>query len=183
MEEIADVIASLFRGTTPYVVEKRRPKYDYRARVDFDVLEEAKVRIAALAAKAADPYDVALETGYPHFYFINDKPKEVAYGRLSLEGRLVKPFVDWLTPSDTAGMAMDLAPGDAVRGKWHGDVGCAVDVVDERTVTLDVPSGRASRVVTWLRALVDGYAATDDAFGRLTFLDAVRDLGTSTVTC
>ncbi len=76
MEEIADVIASLFRGTTPYVVEKRRPKYDYRARVDFDVLEEAKVRIAALAAKAADPYDVALETGYPHFYFINDKPKE-----------------------------------------------------------------------------------------------------------
>ncbi len=49
--------------------------------------------------------------------------------------------------------------------------------VDERTVTLDVPVERASRVVTWLRALVDGYAATDDAFGRLTFLDAVRDLG------
>jgi len=49
--------------------------------------------------------------------------------------------------------------------------------VDERTVTLDVPVERASRVMTWLRALVDGYAATDDAFGRLTFLDAVRDLG------
>jgi glycine hydroxymethyltransferase len=31
--------------------------------------------------------------------------------------------------------------------------------------------------MTWLRALVDGYAATDDAFARLTFLDAVRDVG------
>ncbi len=179
MEEIADVIASLFRGTTPYVVEKRRPKYDYRARVDFDVLEEAKVRIAALAAKAADPYDVALETGYPHFYFINDKPKgDGAYERLSLEGRLVKPFVDWLTPSDTAGMAMGTSrPVTLLEANGTVMSAALLTWVDERTVTLDVPVERASRVMTWLRALVDGYAATDDAFGRLTFLDAVHDLG------
>ncbi len=179
MAEIADVIASLFGGITPYVVEKRRPKYDYRARVDFDVLEEAKVRIAALAAKAADPYDVALETGYPHFYFINGKPKgEGAYERLSLEGRLVKPFVDWLTPSDTAGMAMGTSrPITLLEANGTVMSAALLTWVDERTVTLDVPVERASRVMTWLRALVDGYAATDDAFGRLTFLDAVRDLG------
>ena len=179
MGEIADVIASLFGGMTPYVLEKRRPKYDYRARVDFNVLEEAKLRIAALAAKAGDPYDVALKTGYPHFYSISDTPKgNGAYERLSLEGRQVKPFVDWLTPTGTAGMALGTSrPVTLLEADGAIMSAAFLTWVDEDTATLDVPREQASRVMTWLRALVDGYAATDDALGRLTFLDAVRDLG------
>ena len=179
MGEIAGIIASLLNAMTPYVFEKRRPKYDYRARVDFDVLEQAKLRVAALAAKAGDPYDVALSTGYPHFYFINDAPKgSGAYERLSLEGRLAKPFVDWLTPSDTAAMADGVSrPVTLLEADGAVMAAGLLTRVDETKMVLDVPIPQASRVMTWLRALVDGYVATDDVFGRLTFLDAVRDLG------
>ena len=181
MGEIAGVIASVFSATSPYVVEKRRPKYDYRARVDFDVLEEAKLRVAALAAKAGDPYNLTPSTGYPHFYFINDRPEgDGDYERLSLEGRLVKPFVDWLTPSDTAAMAVGTSrPVTLLEANGAVMSAALLTWADEQTATLDVPAAQAPRVMTWLRALVDGYVATDDAFGRLTFLDAVRDLGTA----
>jgi glycine hydroxymethyltransferase len=183
MAEIATVISSLFAGIAPYVLEKRSPKYDYRARVDFDVLEEAKARVAALAAKAADPYKVTQASGYPHFYGLGDAPKgEGTHERLLLEGRLVKVFVDWLTPSDTS-MMVD---GEArVITLLEAD-GRIMSVglltrVDRTTYTLDVPVEHASRVMTWLRALVDGYAATDDVFGRLTYLDAIRDMGEAPV--
>ncbi|MBN1246888.1 MAG: glycine cleavage system aminomethyltransferase GcvT [Anaerolineae bacterium] len=179
MATIAKVIAKLFAAMEPYELEKRRPRHDYRARVDFDVLELAKLEIAVLAEKAADPADVDKSTGYPHFYFINDEPKgDGDYERLSLEGRLAKPFVDWLTPSDTSAMAdgesravtLLEANGAVMTTAW-------LTRVDDSVYTLDVPIENASRVMTWLRALVDGYVATDDAFGRLTFLDAVRDVG------
>ena len=51
---------------------RRRPAYG--ARVNFDVLEEVKLELAALTAKAGDPYNVELSHHYPHFYFINDQP-------------------------------------------------------------------------------------------------------------
>lgn len=147
MAEVASVIATLFNAMTPYVLEKRRPKYDYRARVDFDALEEAKLRVAALAAKASDPYQVSPATGYPHFYFVNDKPKgEGAYERLSLEGRLVKPFVDWLTPSDTTGMKVgDARPITLLEA--HGDVMASglLTWSDTTTMVLDVPTEQAPR--------------------------------------
>ena len=138
---IAKVIDDIFEATVPYVVEKRRPRFDYRARVDFDVLERAKLTIAELAAKAGDPYDVAAETGYPHFYFITDKPKGAgAYERLSLEGKKVKSFVDWLTPSDTADMADGEArPITLLEAERRTDVGGLADA-DRRD---DLHAGRA----------------------------------------
>jgi hypothetical protein len=72
---------------------------------------------------------------------------------------------------------MGSARDHAARGRWTCYVGGIADAGDPETYTLDVPVERAARVMTWLRALVDGYAATDDVFGRLTYLDAVRDLG------
>ncbi len=179
MAEIAEIIASLFSAMKPYVLEKRSPKYDYRARVDFDVLEQAKLKVAALAEKASDPYALEPKTGYPHFYYLTDIPKgRGAYERLSLEGRQVKLFVDWLTPSDTAAM-VDGESRPVTLLEPNGEVMSTgvVTRVAETTYHLDVPMDRASRVMTWLRALVDGYVATDDVYGRLPFLEAVWDLG------
>ncbi len=186
MGQIARAIARLFAHMDPYVVERRRPKYDYRARVDFDVLEAVKLEMAALADRAAappDPVPSSVEaeggTGYPHFYFLTDEPQgDAAYERLRLEGDLVKPFVDWLTPSNTAAMA-DGESRPITLLEAGGAVMAAGLLTREGAAayTLDVPREQAGRVMTWLRALVDGYVATDDVYGRLTFLDAVRDVG------
>jgi len=179
MRAIAEQIARLLHATQPYELEKRRPRHDYRARVDFDVLEEVKLAVREIAARAYTPYEGLSDLGYPHAYFITDAPKgEGAYERLKLQGQRARSFMGWLTPSDTAAMADGetrpitlLEPDGRVMS-----VGLLTRLASD-SYTLDVPRERASRVMTWLRALVDGYVATDDVYGRLPFLDAVWDLG------
>ncbi len=178
MERIGQAIAKLLQAAEPYALPKRRG-HDYRTRVPFDVLEEVKLEIAELAKQVPPHVPEDEESGYPHFYALTDEPKgDGAYERLSLEGRLAKTFVDWLTPSHTAGMA----DGDArpiTLLEANGEVLSAglLTRESEDRYLLDIPTPKAARVMTWLRELVDGFVSTDDVYGRLPFLAAVRDLG------
>lgn len=178
MARIAAAIAKIFRATQGYRTAWRA-KPDYQARVDFDVLEAVKCEIRELAERAGDPYNVTQRTGYPHFYYIDDALQGTgAFERLTLVGEHVKVFVDWLTPSNTADMANgDTRPITLLKANGTVMTAALLTRVDARSYTLDVPSAVAPRVLTWLRALVDGYVATDDVYGRLPFLDAVRDAG------
>ncbi len=180
MRTIARAIADLFRAMQPYEMPRRRG-HDYRARVDFDVLEAVKKTLRDLAAKAATPDDLTWSRGYPHFYFIDDIPLGMdgqPYERLELQGRRAKPFVDWITPSDTTAMG-DGESRPVTLLETSGEVMSVgmLTRVDATTYWLDVPRDKFARVATWLRALVDGYAATDDVHGRLPFLDGVWDKG------
>ena len=178
MEVLAQAIARLLKATQPYTITWRK-KLDYAARVDFDVLEEVKATVAALADKAATLHPVEKKSGYPHFYGLQDQlASDAPYERIELEGRQAAIFVDWLTPS----RVLDMADGETrpiTLLEANGTpmaAGLLTRVTAER-YTLDVPHAQAVRVLTWLRQLVDGYVATDDVYGRLPFLNAVRDLG------
>ena len=184
MAQIAALIAKLLKATQPYVLPKRGG-LDYRARVDFDVLEAVKHEVDLLAAQASS-YDPLLcppkpkvPVGYPHFYSLDDVPQgKGAYERLELLGEQVKPFVDWLTPSDTTEMAIgDSRPITLLEANGQVMASGMLTRCDDADYCLDVPTEKAPRVLTWLRSLVDGYVATDDVYGRLPFLTAVRDLG------
>ncbi len=179
IKRLAKSIAKLLKATQPYEVPAKKG-HDYRARVDFDVLEEVKLEIAQLAEEAGCYENVErAEVGYPHFYYLTDKPRgKGAYERLELDGRLAKPFVDWLTPSDTADMADGESRPITLLERDGTPMSAAILTrVDGRHYLLDVPTEKAPRVMTWLRELVDGYVATDDVYGRLPFLNAVRDKG------
>ncbi len=183
MQRLAQAISKLLHAAQPYrFVRRDTPRLDYRTRVDFDTLEAVKLEIAALAAEAGVPDPVMQSSGYPHFYYLNDPLKGAdaagAYQRLELVGRQAKPFVDWLTPSNTAGMADgETRPVTLLEADGKEMAAGNLTRVSAEQYTLDVPRAQAARVLTWLRALVDGFAATDDVFGRLPFLTAVRDLG------
>lgn len=183
MCQIAQIIARLLRGMHPYKLTHRTGD-EYCARVDFDVLETAKLDIAALAEQAAAPEcflscQRASDSGYPHFYYLNDSLRgSGVYERLELVGAQVGSFVDWLTPS----YVLDMADGDTrpitlLEADGRVMTAGVLTRVSAPIYWLDVPADVAQRVLTWLRALVDGYIATDDVFGRLPFLNAVRDLG------
>lgn len=188
MQRIAQIIARLLRGMQPYKLV-RRTVDEYCARVDFDVLEATKLDVAALAEQAATPEcflscQRAPDSGYPHFYYLNDALRgNGVYERLELVGEQAGVFVDWLTPSHVT----DMADGDTrsiTLLEADGRVMAAgvLTRVSAPIYWLDVPADVAQRVMTWLRALVDGYVATEredsrDVYGRLPFLNAVRDLG------
>jgi glycine hydroxymethyltransferase len=183
MQRIAQIIARLLRGTQPYKL-RRRTKDEYYTRVDFDVLEAAKLDVAALAEQAAapacfPPCCCTSGSGYPHFYYLNDTLRgSGVYERLELTGAQAGVFVYDLTPSHVTDMADgDTRPITLLEADGRVMAAGLLTRVSATVYWLDVPADVAPRVMTWLRALVDGYAATDDVYGRLPFLDAVRDLG------
>jgi len=183
MQRIAQIIARLLNGMKPYKLQ-RRGKDEYCARVDFDVLEAAKLDVAALAEQAATPACFpscccTSDSTYPHFYYLNDALHgNGVYERLELAGAQAGVFVDWLTPSHVTGMADgDTRPITLLEADGRVMAAGVLTRVSATIYWLDVSADIAPRVMTWLRALVDGYVATDDVYGRLPFLDAVCDLG------
>jgi len=183
MRRIAALITRLLRGMKPYKIE-HRGQDEFHSRVDFDTLETVKMEVAALAQQAAVPaypcpYEHPDASGYPHFYGLNDAPQgHGAFERLELRGAFVRTFVEWLTPSRTTDMVTGEArPITLLEADGRGMTAGWLTRVKAQSYWLDVPRAAASRVMTWLRALVDGYVATDDVYGQLPLLDAVRDLG------
>jgi glycine hydroxymethyltransferase len=183
MQRIAQIIARLLRGMQPYKLQ-RRTKDEYCARVDFDVLEAAKLDVSALAEQAAVPEfflscQRAPDSGYPHFYYLNDALcGHGVYERLELVGALAGLFVYYLTPSNVTDMTDgDTRPITLLEADGRVMAAGVLTRVSATIYWLDVPADVAQRVMTWLRELVDGYVATDDVYGRLLPIDAVRDLG------
>ena len=71
MKELADIIADVLLAFHPYSMSGTKSMLQ-RARVDFDVIENAKLRVRALAEKCSDLSDDP-KFGYPNFFYIDDK--------------------------------------------------------------------------------------------------------------
>ncbi len=72
MVQVADIIADVLQSATPYIQEERRGE-PLRAKVDFKVFENAKLRTRALAEAAGIDFS-PVRHGYPHYFFIDDAP-------------------------------------------------------------------------------------------------------------
>ncbi len=71
--QVADLIADVLLSATPFSLEGRKGGLR-RAKIDFSVLENARIRVRDLAEKAGiDPQPKM--HGYPHFYYLDDQPE------------------------------------------------------------------------------------------------------------
>ncbi|MCJ7622294.1 MAG: serine hydroxymethyltransferase, partial [Anaerolineaceae bacterium] len=93
MIKLADIFADVLLAIKPYFIQTRKGKAT-RAKIDFGVLEEAKLRVRELAESSGFDGE-AKKHGYPHFYYIDDKPASqsgwVAY---DLFGNDIRKFVN-----------------------------------------------------------------------------------------
>lgn len=156
---VADIMADVLKATTPYTVESRKGA-SQRAKVDFNVLEEAKLRVRILAEGAGIDYTSA-HNGYPFYFYMDDQPdtsgKPVVF---DLKGVNLRHFVNFSFSSDAEG----LKPGQSQpthlttpRGGVNGSLTC----VTPQHFRLTVSSKDAALAATWLRDLSDGYVAFD----------------------
>ena len=74
MEHLAEVIALVLKSCWPFTIGGVRGPL-YRARIDFDVLKDAKRRVAQLADAASLDYEPHRH-GYPHYDLILDQDDE-----------------------------------------------------------------------------------------------------------
>ncbi len=158
--QIADLVAEIIRATTPFSIAGRKGDLR-RAKVEFQVLEQAKIKVRELAEGAGIDYEPSSHA-YPHFYYLDDQPvgKDgwVAY---DLRGERVRQFLDYAVSCDIS----SLQPGESAPTCLHtarGSVEGALTRGAECDFRLSLPTWSAPLAVAWLRDLSDGYIAFDD---------------------
>ena len=158
--ELADIIADVLQTTVPCRF-KCREEGDIRGKVDFKVMEEAKLRVNGLLASLGFEAE-ADDSGYPHYYTINDPPandrERIVF---DIAGERVRPFLNIALTSDIE----DLTLGDSQPTRMitpEGDVDGTLTCVSTSEYRLTVAGEKASLSAAWLRALSDGYIKIDD---------------------
>ncbi len=181
MEQIADIIARVMQASEPFTYAGiLRPAY--RAKVDFDVLEELREEVAELAGQAGIDFELPC-TGYPHHCLVPEmRQRQGQHTLIEVEGNTVAAFVEQVMPDDIAQLAPDewqavtlLEPD----GRVMSPALVQRPGFSYNRYRLIVPVDRARRVTAWLRHLSDGYVRFDDAdlWAKLPGPVLVRDLG------
>lgn len=153
---LADVISDLLLACVPHSVETPRKGRARRAKVDFGVLNDARLKIRAMADEAGVDFEYT-KSGYPHYYFIDD---DATTGVFDLIGERVRQFLDYtvstdlsaLSDGDTTAMSIFIA-GQEITGQ--------LSRVNANHYQVSVPVEKATLVATWLRDLSDGYVSMD----------------------
>ncbi|HLA06902.1 MAG TPA: glycine cleavage system aminomethyltransferase GcvT [Anaerolineales bacterium] len=154
--QLADIMADVLLACAPHSVDTVRKGRQRRAKVDFKVLNDAKLKIRKLANSAGIDFKPT-KNGYPHFYYIDDKA--AGGGSIStyeLSGQRVRQVLDYAVSSDLSALKKGKTQATEISTP-KGKVKATLKNVDDMTYQLAVPVAKASVVATWLRDLSDGY--------------------------
>ena len=152
--ELADIMADVLLACAPHSVDTVKKGKQRRAKIDFNVLNVAKLKVRKLTEKAGIDFKYK-KSGYPHYYFIDDKSTN---GVFELNGQRVRQMLDFVVLSDLSALAKGKVQTTEIstpKGKVKG----TLKNVDGMTYQLAVPAKNASVVATWLRDLSDGYTS------------------------
>jgi glycine hydroxymethyltransferase len=167
--ELTDIMADVLLACAPHAVDTVRKGRQRRAKIDFNVLNEAKLRVRKLAEEAGIDYRYK-KSGYPHFYYIDDKIDEPLVNKLlrqsdappyavfELSGESVRQVLNYAVSSDLSALKKKQSQATTIatpRGVIQG----ALVNVDDQTYQLLIPVENAALVATWLRDLSDGYTS------------------------
>ena len=165
IESLAEIITRVLKAARPYAYAGRHGPA-YRAKIDFDLLEQAKWDVVGLACRA-DLSPEYCPSGYPHHYFMHKQTTDLGgeWDVVEIEGNHARGFCNVAMANDVYA----LNPGEC-QPTW-------VLEPDGRLMSsgllrrpgegttcfhLLVPKANESRVAHWLRALSDGYVRVDD---------------------
>jgi glycine hydroxymethyltransferase len=152
VRELANIMADVLLACAPHSVDTPHKGRQRRAKLDFKVLNDAKLRVRKLAEKAGIDFKYK-KSGYPHFYYIDDKATS---GVFALTGNRVRQMLDYTVSSDLSALKVGESQATSITTP-KGTVKGTLLNVDNMTYQLQVPSGKSSLVATWLRDLSDGY--------------------------
>jgi glycine hydroxymethyltransferase len=157
--ELANIMADVLLACAPHSVDTPHKGRVRRAKLDFNVLNVAKLRIRKLAEGAGIDFKYK-ESGYPHFYYIDDEPVgRNGISTYELRGKRVRQMLDYAVSSDLSTLKKGGAQATSITTPKGGTVKGTLVKVDDFTYQLQVPVAKAGVVGTWLRDLSDGYVS------------------------
>ncbi|MBL8077831.1 MAG: serine hydroxymethyltransferase [Anaerolineales bacterium] len=152
--ELANIMADVLLACAPHSVDTVKKGKQRRAKLDFNVLNEAKLKIRKLATSAGIDFKPT-SNGYPHFYYVDDKSTTGVY---ELSGPRVRQVLDFAVSSDLSALKKGKTQVTSISTP-KGVIKGLLKNVDNTTYQLQVPVKNASTVATWLRDLSDGYTS------------------------
>lgn len=156
---LADIIADVLLACVPYR-DRSETSLSQRAKVDFVVLEDAKLRVRALTEKAGIDFK-ATSSGYPHFFYIDDKPKaKGAWVGIEVHGEQATSLLNMAIASDIETLGKGAA---YLMHTPKGDVHGTIKTLANGGYLLGVKRAQFGLATAWLRALSDGYVTVDQA--------------------
>ncbi len=149
--QLADIIADILWACEPHYQGRQ-----LRAKVDFSVLEEAKLKVRALAQSAGIDYE-PIRHGYPHFYYLDDEADEqAANSSYFVTGEKVREFLNFMLSSDIESLEAGQSQPTQLHTPEGSITGMATCLGDQR-FRLTVPAEKAGLTLAWLRSVSDGY--------------------------
>ncbi|MBI5351443.1 MAG: serine hydroxymethyltransferase [Chloroflexi bacterium] len=152
--ELANIMADVLQACAPHSVDTVKKGKQRRAKLDFNVLNVARLKVRKLAESAGIDFKFK-KSGYPHFYYIDDKSTSGVY---ELSGQRVRQVLDFAMSSDLTALKKGKTQVTSIATP-KGVVKGLLKNVDNTTYQLSVPVKNASAVATWLRDLSDGYTS------------------------
>ena len=181
MIKVADIIADVLFATHPYQIEARKG-FNHRAKIDFEVLENAKIRVRELAKTGGQ--DIPVEShGYPHFCYLDDQPKSnqkwsvleissetvLHYGNYSFTGNAgllqesqnIKYFMNYAFASDIEALQVGKSQKTLLFTTKENLEGY-LTLARPGVYHFSLPTEKATLAQTWLRDLSDGFVKFDE---------------------
>ncbi|MCJ7696558.1 MAG: glycine cleavage system aminomethyltransferase GcvT [Anaerolineaceae bacterium] len=150
MRIIGKLIADVLHATIPYQMCARMGK-KIRAKIDFKILEDIKLKVRDLAESKGSNDQIKEKHGYPHFFYIDDQTNQPE-AAFELSGYKIRSFMAYTFSSDFE----ILDPGQSQATKMNttqGSVEGVLTCIDPIHFLLTVPGEKAGLVGTWLRDL------------------------------
>ena len=162
---LAEIIAKVLKGCRPHATAGRRGPV-YSARIDFDVLEEAKRDVVELACCADLPADYN-PSGYPHHYFMYKQTKDpggewdiIEIDGPARPGLLQRRDEQRRVCARSGGEPADVDPQPRrhadERGRREAD-----RAGDHAGCNSSCRRAKEARVAHWLRSMSDGFVTVD----------------------
>ena len=179
VDALTDLISELLQSTKPYSYPKRHGVLAYRAKVNFDTLNEIKVKARNLSHSMGIDYTPD-HYGYPHFYYIDQEPPEAKHVSLEIMGDRAAQFLQTVTSNDVTSLSIGQSQNTEI-SQGGNNVMCALTRTDESIFQLCVPASESVQIKTWLRDLSDGYIQldNDDLHAKAPGPVSIVDLGIS----
>ena len=164
MVAVGDIIADVLLATVPYSVDTKKGPVA-RAKVDFQVLEKAKIRVRELCEKAGADLDFQ-KSGYPHFFYIDDKSQsKTELTSLDISGEHVEHFVQYCFSSDTGVLKVGKDQSTSLT-IFDSTIQGQLGKVDSTKYRFAFPKTSYGLAAAFLRDLSDGYITFDQDLPR-----------------
>lgn len=152
-DQLGDIIADVLQHAIPYsLAGRKRPLA--RAKIDFDVIQDARSRVRDLADMAGIDTDAAADD-YPHFYYAEARDNTPGWQTLHIQGEKARDFLHVALTSDVAALRAGDSQPTCVLDNDGRELaqGILENTGDDYHLHINQNAGY---IASWFRALSDG---------------------------